>query len=154
MTSNRPGKAKKTTCEKCGGANHSHGNVCTECRVKADAEAYKAPACLLCGKPTMRAFANSFYCLPGCVSAVSKIRQSCMNKVRLAIQSGRLAALDGSVACVDCGAAADRYDHRDYSKPLDVVPVCRGCNKRRGAAKVITAGRLVAAHPQREEVAA
>ena len=36
--------------------------------------------------------------------------------------------------CVDCGNAAHGYDHRDYSKPLDVVPVCRSCNKIRGAA--------------------
>lgn len=36
--------------------------------------------------------------------------------------------------CVDCGAKARDYDHRDYNKPLDVEPVCRGCNVRRGAA--------------------
>lgn len=34
--------------------------------------------------------------------------------------------------CVDCGAQARDWDHRDYSKPLDVEPVCRGCNVRRG----------------------
>ena len=37
--------------------------------------------------------------------------------------------------CVDCGANAFCYDHRDYSKPLDVVPVCRKCNFKRGPAK-------------------
>ena len=37
--------------------------------------------------------------------------------------------------CVDCGKAAMDYDHRDYAKPLDVVPVCRSCNKLRGPAK-------------------
>lgn len=36
--------------------------------------------------------------------------------------------------CVDCGKQAFDYDHRDYLKPLDVVPVCRGCNVRRGPA--------------------
>ena len=36
--------------------------------------------------------------------------------------------------CVDCGCKASEYDHRDYNKPLDVVPVCRGCNARRGQA--------------------
>lgn len=35
-------------------------------------------------------------------------------------------------ACVDCGAVAEVYDHRDYSKPLDVQPVCRSCNLKRG----------------------
>lgn len=34
--------------------------------------------------------------------------------------------------CVDCGRNAECYDHRDYSKPLDVDPVCLGCNSRRG----------------------
>lgn len=34
--------------------------------------------------------------------------------------------------CVDCGDEAIHYDHRDYLKPLDVVPVCGGCNKKRG----------------------
>lgn len=36
--------------------------------------------------------------------------------------------------CVDCGAQAHQYDHRDYRRPLDVDPVCRSCNKRRGPA--------------------
>jgi len=36
--------------------------------------------------------------------------------------------------CADCGGAADRYDHRDYLKPLDVQPVCRSCNQKRGPA--------------------
>jgi hypothetical protein len=37
--------------------------------------------------------------------------------------------------CVDCGDPAGVYDHRDYSKPLDVVPVCVTCNRRRGPGK-------------------
>jgi hypothetical protein len=36
--------------------------------------------------------------------------------------------------CVDCGAQARDYDHRDYNKPLEVDPVCRRCNLRRGPA--------------------
>lgn len=38
-------------------------------------------------------------------------------------------------ACVDCGGVARDYDHRDYSRPLEVEPVCRSCNKLRPAAK-------------------
>ncbi len=35
--------------------------------------------------------------------------------------------------CVDCeDKQAECYDHRDYRKPLDVDPVCRSCDKRRG----------------------
>lgn len=36
--------------------------------------------------------------------------------------------------CVDCGEQARDYDHRDYSRPLAVDPVCRRCNLRRGPA--------------------
>lgn len=36
--------------------------------------------------------------------------------------------------CVDCGGHAIEYDHRDYDKPLQVDPVCRRCNLRRGPA--------------------
>ena len=36
--------------------------------------------------------------------------------------------------CADCGVNAIEYDHRDYAKPLDVAPVCRRCNLRRGPA--------------------
>lgn len=36
--------------------------------------------------------------------------------------------------CTDCQGDATEYDHRDYNKPLEVEPVCRGCNVRRGRA--------------------
>jgi len=34
--------------------------------------------------------------------------------------------------CVDCGARATGYDHRDYRKPLEIEPVCQSCNYHRG----------------------
>lgn len=48
-----------------------------------------------------------------------------------AIKSGLLLKASNH-ACVDCGKPATGYDHRDYSKPLDVVPVCQSCNCKRG----------------------
>ena len=42
-----------------------------------------------------------------------------------------------SVACVDCGKPAECYDRRDYSRPLDVSPVCKKCDCIRGPAKPI-----------------
>ena len=36
--------------------------------------------------------------------------------------------------CADCGGKPYGYEHRDYSKPLDVVPICRKCNIKRGPA--------------------
>lgn len=36
--------------------------------------------------------------------------------------------------CVDCGGEGQTYDHRFYTRPLEVEPVCRSCNKKRGSA--------------------
>ncbi len=51
--------------------------------------------------------------------------------VHIAISRCRLPEIE-SCRCVDCGAPAECYDHRDYTKPLQVEPVCKGCNNRRG----------------------
>lgn len=52
-------------------------------------------------------------------------------KVRRAVLAGDIPAAR-TLTCVDCGKPAWCYDHRDYSKPLEVEPVCRKCNARRG----------------------
>jgi hypothetical protein len=39
-----------------------------------------------------------------------------------------------SCTCVDCGAPAKVYEHRDYDKPLEVQPTCYRCNSIRGMA--------------------
>lgn len=57
----------------------------------------------------------------------------CGNKVAIAIRKGQLRR-PSEFPCTDCGGAALQYDHRDYNKPLDVDPVCRSCNRRRGKA--------------------
>ena len=36
--------------------------------------------------------------------------------------------------CVDCGKPATEWEHRDYTRYMDVVSVCHGCNMRRGSA--------------------
>jgi hypothetical protein len=51
-----------------------------------------------------------------------------------AIRLGQLTKARGLV-CADCGGMATDWDHRDYSKPLEVQPVCRSCNFKRGPAK-------------------
>lgn len=56
----------------------------------------------------------------------------CKAFVQAAIVRGHIPKAT-SLTCVDCGARAYCYDHRDYWKPLDVVPVCHTCNVRRGA---------------------
>jgi len=80
------------------------------------------------------------YCIP-CANLRGNTpatrQRAAHQKVFAAIQAGKLAKLDGSIECVDCGAVAVNYDHRDYNNPLDVVPVCRSCNHGRGRAKPV-----------------
>lgn len=59
-------------------------------------------------------------------------KQSAHKEVAKAIRHGILLPPNRFV-CVDCGKQAEVYDHRDYSKPLDVSPVCRSCNVIRGS---------------------
>lgn len=55
--------------------------------------------------------------------------------VRHAIRRGELVDLRTTeVPCFDCGKRAAQYDHRSYSRPLDVQPVCVPCNQKRGPA--------------------
>lgn len=49
------------------------------------------------------------------------------------VREGRLPK-PSTLVCVDCGRPAQQYDHRDYTKPLQVEPVCRSCNVMRGPA--------------------
>lgn len=49
------------------------------------------------------------------------------------IKSGHLPP-PSTLKCDDCGCQAREYEHRDYNKPLMVVPICRACNLRRGPA--------------------
>lgn len=60
-----------------------------------------------------------------------RIKERAGYMVRRAIRRGELRP-PKEKGCVDCGGQATTYDHRDYSKPLDVDPVCMGCNIRRG----------------------
>jgi hypothetical protein len=62
--------------------------------------------------------------------------------VSTAVRYGILPRLDGTIACVDCGKAAQEYDHRDYARPLEVAPVCKSCNRRRGTASWPDAGQI------------
>lgn len=61
-------------------------------------------------------------------------RQQAMGRVSKAVKEGRLPRVS-TQTCVDCGKQAQAYDHRRYSAPLDVVPVCTPCNFKRGPAE-------------------
>jgi hypothetical protein len=64
---------------------------------------------------------------------ILKAQVPAVSAVNKAVKSGFLAK-PATQLCVDCGKQAAYYDHRDYRKPLDVEPVCRSCNRKRGHA--------------------
>lgn len=61
-------------------------------------------------------------------------RREAATAVAKAIKEGKLRPAK-EFACVDCGIPAREYDHRDYSQPLQVEPVCARCNCKRGPGK-------------------
>jgi hypothetical protein len=67
---------------------------------------------------------------------------SAHNKVARAVKLGTIPPAR-DLQCVDCGKDAAVYDHRDYSMPLVVEPVCDSCNRHRGPAK-----RIPVPHPR------
>lgn len=89
-------------------------------------------ACVRCAADISGRHGNARYCGPCGVHSVFT-SFACSRKVTAAIKEGRLLA-PSRLQCVDCGKPARVYDHRDYSKPLDVAAVCDGCNVRRGPA--------------------
>lgn len=71
-------------------------------------------------------------CLP-CIGEHAKEAWKAIVKVRGAVLKGLLPKAS-ACACVDCAKPARDYDHRDYTEPLTVAPVCRSCNQKRGPA--------------------
>lgn len=71
--------------------------------------------------------------------AQTEWRNWCIRSVQRAVKIGWLPDLrSGEYACVDCNGVADRWEHRDYSKVLDVEPVCHKCNMARGMGQMPT----------------
>jgi hypothetical protein len=91
--------------------------------------------CLGCGKKFWRAASVMDICVL-CSYEREKVRVRVRYKSRLAVakavKNGDLPRPD-KCKCVDCGKRAFCYDHRDYTKPLDVSPVCKSCDAKRGA---------------------
>lgn len=50
--------------------------------------------------------------------------------VKRAIKTGVLPVVN-SLPCADCGMQAEHYHHPDYSKPLEVVALCKFCHGAR-----------------------
>jgi hypothetical protein len=89
--------------------------------------------CLCCGAAAERkAQSRSNFCV-SCISIQRKECERAGNAVQKAIRAGDIPH-PLTCACADCGKPASVYDHRDYTRPLDVEPVCRSCNYKRGQA--------------------
>jgi DNA-directed RNA polymerase subunit RPC12/RpoP len=91
--------------------------------------------CVRCDQEIVGGFPGiQRYCGP-CRRYAMPIKAAAVRAVRSAIVRGDLPSLK-NLACVDCGKPAQAYDHRSYEaeKLLDVQPVCRKCNFRRGPA--------------------
>jgi len=83
--------------------------------------------CKVCGCAVGKA---STLCV-SCRGADSGVTVAASRLVNMAVSLGFLPPAS-HLDCVDCGAQAQCYDHRDYNQPLQVEPVCRPCNTARG----------------------
>jgi hypothetical protein len=114
----KPGALCRFVCTVCGAVEMVKGGTtnfrCTECR-------------------------KDFY---GCSPRDTMGKITAGMAVQRAIRRGELPHPSLS-ECVDCGEPAVFFDHRDYNRPLDVVPVCHSCNLKRGPA-IPVHGRLTA----------
>jgi hypothetical protein len=68
-----------------------------------------------------------------CESLRDDARRAALKKVHAEVKAGRLPH-PTTLKCVDCGDHAMGYEHRSYSKPLEVEPICHSCNSLRGPA--------------------
>ena len=69
-----------------------------------------------------------------CMRYAEKLRGKAHGLVGKAIKEGKLPSPKG-LPCDDCGKPSMGYEHRDYARPLDVVPICFTCNSNRWVAK-------------------
>lgn len=88
--------------------------------------------CTKCGCIELRTGCTTGFRCSACRAAPT-LQYLAHRAVANAIAGGSLKP-PATCACVDCGVIAEQYDHRDYNRPLDVEPVCRKCNVRRGPA--------------------
>lgn len=71
-----------------------------------------------------------------CTYKAVRIQRRAHVAVRKAIVRGELQPAKGQLCAYCQQRQAIIYEHRDYSKPLDVKPSCNGCNMLLGHAKL------------------
>ena len=90
--------------------------------------------CLRCGKPTVRPCQAFQHLCVRCSGEHYYEGDRARARLGAAVKSGKISPAHTKM-CVDCGYQAQVHDHRDYTKPLEVDPVCKSCNGYRGMAK-------------------
>jgi len=92
------------------------------------------PICRLCKQEIIGRYHSAKHCW-SCTDSHGIVNgaRKAIAAVQKAVKKGLLPSVK-TLNCVDCGKQGEVYDHRDYNKPLDVVPVCRSCNYYRGSA--------------------
>jgi len=123
---------KRRPCSVCNKMHGCHSNECRNCRRQRDIAA-KIRYCVMCESVVPRGRSHSQYCSLTCVTSISYARSCIGNRIAQLVRSGEIPPAK-TLVCVDCGGSAREYEHREYLRPLDVVPVCRSCNLKRGPA--------------------
>lgn len=88
--------------------------------------------CAACKRVLGHQHHSARYCLP-CADSVMDMQKAIAKSLRFAINAGKLKDWRGQ-KCHFCGEAASGYEHRDYSRPFNVRPICRSCNWKLGPA--------------------
>lgn len=123
------------TCTQCGAFHYrKQAEVCVRCERRNIEDARSARICPYCLKEKGKNDNRHSRYHSGCSHEVSEISKRATAEVVRAMKAGEIQRITPETKCVDCGKPARDYDHRHYRKPLDVVPVCRACNQKRGAA--------------------
>lgn len=124
--------AKRRPCAICGKLHGCHSGECFHCRrIRLSAENIRY--CAICDGVMPRGRSHSMYCSLECARAVADARSGISNAIARLVRTGAIQPAR-SFRCVDCGGLAREYEHRQYLKPFDVVPVCHACNLKRGPA--------------------
>ena len=127
------GRHNRRRCDSCKAARQPQGRRhknCVVCAVDIQHMHYCCKLCEQCRKERRKYYSRR-------IQFVQNDNQRSRMLTKYAVKIGFLPD-PRDFQCVDCRRRqAECYDHRDYSKPLDVDPVCLSCNSSRGKGKVV-----------------
>lgn len=131
-------KWRKRPCATCGEEHCCRASTCFHCTRRAMNAKKPRRFCAVCNRdisPGLERLSqpSSPYCSRACKEALHEAQIKAISEVSKAVKRGELVPATHFV-CTDCGAPATEYEHRNYRRPLDVDPVCRSCNIKRGPA--------------------